>query len=178
MKRREFIALLGSAAVGRPLAARAQQAAMPVIGYLDSNSPGQSVPIVAAFAQGLNETGYVEGRNIAIEYLWANGQYDRLPGLAVDLVRRDVAVIFAAGSPAPALAAKAATATIPIVFLAVFDPVAIGLVQSLSRPGGNMTGLATYAPPIVAVTEPVVAVTTKPVVTVAKTPLCASVLLS
>jgi putative tryptophan/tyrosine transport system substrate-binding protein len=139
LRRRELVLLL-SATITAPHALRAQQKAMPVIGYLNSSAPGPSVLFVAAFHQGLSETGYVEGQNVAIEYRWAEGRYDQLPALAADLVGRKVDVIATRGTPL-APAAKSATATIPIVFVSGDDPVENGLVASLARPGGNLTGV-------------------------------------
>jgi ABC-type uncharacterized transport system substrate-binding protein len=143
VRRREFVPLVG-AAVALPLIARAQQVPLPAIGFLSSGSPGEPVFVVEAFRQGLNKTGYVEGQNVSIEFRWAWGQYDRLPALAADLVNRQVALIVAAGGDISALTAKASTSTIPIVLTGTDDPVKFGLVASLNRPGGNVTGLSLF----------------------------------
>ena len=144
MRRRDFIKVITGSAVVWPLAARAQQRAFPVVGLLSSRSPAVDTPLIAVIRQGLNETGFVEGQNIALDYRWADGQYDRLVGLAADLVRQQVAVIVTMGGDTTALAAKAATATIPIVFVGGADPIRSGLVTSLHRPGGNITGVSTF----------------------------------
>ncbi len=158
MRRRDFIKVIGGAAAAWPVAARGQQRAMPVIGFLSSRSPGESAGVIAAFRQGLREVGFVEGENLAIAFRWAEGHYDRLPALAAELVGLRVALLFAAGGPPSALAAKAASSIIPVVFSAASDPVSIipvvfsaasdpveiGLVPSLNQPGGNVTGMGVF----------------------------------
>ena len=144
MRRRTFIATLGGAAAW-PVVARAQPRALPIIGFLSSAAPGPYQPFVEAFRRGLNETGFIEDQNVMIEYRWAESRFDRLPALATDLVGHNVAVIAATGGPPSALAAKAATSTIPIVFIVASDPIKLGLVSSLNHPGGNATGVNLFA---------------------------------
>jgi len=150
LRRRDVIALFASAGTLWPFAIRAQQPAMPAVGFVSSRSPNESASAVAAFRQGLTEAGYVEGKNLDIAFRWAEGQYDRLPELAADLARRQIAVIFATGGNPSAFAAKAATATIPIIFITGSDPVEVGLVASLHRPGSNVTGVSLFTSLLVA----------------------------
>jgi len=149
MKRRDFISLMSGTALAWPLAARAQQTASPVVGFLNTQSAADSTQYIAGFRRGLSQTDFVEGSNVTVDYRWAEGQYDRMPGAAADLVKRGVAAILAAYFPA-VLAAKAATSTTPIVFISGLDPVESGLVSSLNRPGGNLTGLSIYNASLVA----------------------------
>ena len=145
MRRREFIAFVGSSAATWPLAVRAQQPALPIIGFLSSAAPGPFKQFVEKFRRGLNETGFVEDQNATIEYRWAEGRFDRLPALAIELVQHNATVITATGEPPSALAAKAATSTIPIVFNTASDPIKLGLVASLNYPGGNATGVNLFS---------------------------------
>src|SRR5215467_11108552 len=145
MQRRQLITLLGGLAAAWPLATRAQQSALPVVGFLSSRSPGESTYVVAAFRRGMREAGFIEGENLGIAFRWAEGRYDRLPALAAELVSLPVTLLFAAGGPPSAFAAKGATSTIPIVFSAASDPVEIGLVPSLNYPGGNITGMGIFS---------------------------------
>lgn len=144
MRRRQLIKLVAGAAASWPLAVRSQQPGMPMVGFLSSRSPGESAAVVSAFREGLGAAGYIVDQNVVIEYRWAEGHYDRLPALAAELVGRRAAAILAAGGPPSALAAKKATSTIPIIFSAADDPVGLGLVESLSRPGGNITGMSVF----------------------------------